>query len=196
MFGTHPDGLPTPPISVGTAHPLIDVKLVDGPNDNEGVMLVRSPAVFKYYLNLPELTAKVFRDGWFYTGDIMRRDENGFFFFVGRADDMFVCGGENIYPGEVEKLLERHPDIHQASVVPLQDEERSQVPVAFVVPKGNVQLNAETIKKYAVENGPTYQYPRRVLFLPELPLGKTNKIDRNVLKERARQLETTAGWSA
>src|SRR5260370_31410133 len=84
------------------------------------------------YANLPEAAAKVLRDGWYWTGDVLRRDENGFYFFVGRADDMFVCSAENIYPGEVEALLERHPAVHHASVVPIPAEGRAHVPVAFV----------------------------------------------------------------
>ena len=110
VFGPHPDGLPTPPLAVG--HPIdpSHVRLADGPNPDEGVLLMKNPAVLSGYHNLPEKSAQVLRDGWYYSGDVMRRDAQGFYYFVGRADDMFVCGGENIYPVEVEKLLELHPD--------------------------------------------------------------------------------------
>jgi acyl-CoA synthetase (AMP-forming)/AMP-acid ligase II len=82
---------------------------------------------------------------------------------------MFVCAGENIYPVEVEKLLEKHPDVAQCSVVPLPDEERAQVPVAFVVRREGASVDAETLKRHALANGPAYQHPRRVCFVQELP---------------------------
>ena len=98
---------------------------------------MRCGALMNGYHNLPEATARVMTpDGYYKTGDVFRRDRDGFFFFVGRADDMFVSGGENIYPGEVEKMLERHPDIHQAAVVPVDDELKYKKPIAFVVRGG------------------------------------------------------------
>jgi long-chain acyl-CoA synthetase len=172
-----------------------DVRLVNG-TENEGVLLMRNPAVLDHYHNLPQQTAKVLTDGWYYSGDVMRRDANGFYFFVGRADDMFVCSGENIYPGEVEKLLERHPQVQQAAVVPLPDEERSQVPVAFIVTREQPTPSFDDIRQFAIANGPAYQHPRRVEFVHELPWAGTNKIDRKALIDRARSLEASHGWSA
>lgn len=195
MFGPHPDGLPTPPLSIGYQTPGTELRLVDGPDENEGVLVSRNPAVFPGYRNLPEKTGEVLRDGWYYSGDIMRRDANGFFFFVGRADDMFVCAGENIHPGEVEKMLEKHPQVRQACVVPLPDEERGQMPVAFIVTKPGARPGFEEIKRFALENGPAYHYPRRVQFVDELPLAGTAKIDRSALMHRASALEADAAWS-
>ncbi|WP_024507250.1 class I adenylate-forming enzyme family protein [Bradyrhizobium sp. ARR65] len=195
VFGPHPKGLPTPPLALGYPISLENVRLVNG-SENEGVLLMRNPALMDHYHNLPQQTAKAIVDGWYYSGDVMRRDENGFYYFVGRADDMFVCSGENIYPGEVEKLLERHPNVQQAVVVPLADEERSQVPVAFIVPRTGARPSVEEIRKFAIANGPAYQHPRRVEFVSELPWAGTNKIDRKSLIERARQLEAAQGWSA
>ncbi|WP_407180519.1 class I adenylate-forming enzyme family protein [Bradyrhizobium sp. STM 3562] len=195
VFGPHPKGLPTPPLALGYPISLENVRLVNG-SENEGVLLMRNPALMDHYHNLPQQTAKAIVDGWYYSGDVMRRDENGFYYFVGRADDMFVCSGENIYPGEVEKLLERHPQVQQAAVVPLADEERSQVPVAFIVPRTGARPSVEEIRKFAIANGPAYQHPRRVEFVSELPWAGTNKIDRKSLIERARQLEAAQGWSA
>ena len=90
----------------------------------------------------------------------MRRDDNGFVFFVGRADDMFQCGGENVYPGEVEKLLGRHPDVAQACVVPVADEIKYQLPVAFVVPKPGTRRREDALRRFALDNGPAYAHPR------------------------------------
>jgi acyl-CoA synthetase (AMP-forming)/AMP-acid ligase II len=195
VFGPHPDGIPTPPLALG--YPIGDdnMKLVNG-TGNEGVLLMRNPSLMHHYHNLPQQTAKAITDGWYYSGDVMRRDENGFYYFVGRADDMFVCSGENIYPGEVEKLLERHPQVQQAVVVPLPDEERSQVPVAFIVTRGDSDPKFDDIRKFTIANGPAYQHPRRVEFVHELPWAGTNKIDRKALIDRARTLEASHGWSA
>ncbi|MBW8638690.1 acyl--CoA ligase [Hoeflea sp. WL0058] len=195
IFGLHPDGLPNPPVTLGYPVDLSMVKLVDGERDDEGVLMMKNPSLMAGYRGMPEKTASVFRDGWYYSGDVMRRDENGFYFFVGRADDMFVCAGENIYPGEVEKMLETHPKIRQAVVVPLADEERSQMPVAFIVPAEGASLTTQEVKDYALKNGPTYQHPRRVLFALELPLAGTNKIDRRALIQKAAALEADGGWS-
>jgi long-chain acyl-CoA synthetase len=187
-FGPHPDGLPTPDLALGYPLPGNEVRLSGGDNPDEGVLEVRCPAVMEGYANLPEATAKVLRDGWYWTGDVMRRDQDGFYFFVGRADDMFVCSGENIYPGEVEALLERHPAVHQASVVPVADEERGQIPVAFIVLRSGAEADETALKQFALANAPPVQHPRRVFFKPELPLTGTSKIDRRALAEEAASL--------
>jgi len=187
-FGPHPDGLPMPDLALGYPRLETEARLVGGASENDGILEVRCPAVMEGYANLPEATAKVLRDGWYWTGDVMRRDENGFYFFVGRADDMFVCSAENIYPGEVEALLERHPAVHQASVVPIADEERGQIPIAFVVLRPGAAANEAELKQFALTHAPPVQHPRRVFFKPELPLTGTNKIDRRVLAEEAAAL--------
>jgi acyl-CoA synthetase (AMP-forming)/AMP-acid ligase II len=139
------------------------------------------------YHRLPDLTRAVMTDdGYYVTGDILRRDADGFHYFVGRADDMFVSGGENIFPSEVERMLERHPAIEQAAVVPVPDEIKGTKPMAFVVLKPGSGATEVEIKAYALENAPAYQHPRRVWFLPELPLAGTNKIDRKALEASAR----------
>ena len=196
VFGPHPDGLPTPPLALGYPLPGGEVRLVDGPGADEGVLMMRNPALMFGYHQLPQQSTKALREGWYYSGDVMRRDADGFHYFLGRADDMFVCSGENIYPGEVEKMLEKHPAVQQAAVVPLPDEERGQVPVAFVVCRTAEELRADQIKQFALANGPAYQHPRRVEFLHELPWAGTNKVDRRALIERARELEATHRWAS
>ena len=189
-YGAHPDGLPQPGMSIGYPRPDCDARLVDGDNldADQGILQCRNPSVMPGYHNLPEKSAEVLSpDGWYDTGDIMRRDENGFHYFVGRADDMFNCGGENIYPAEVEKMLEKHPDIEQACVVPVADEIKGYKPSAFVVPVRGKTLQEHTVKEYALANGPAYQHPRQVEFLLSLPLTGTNKIDRKALTQRAAQ---------
>jgi acyl-CoA synthetase (AMP-forming)/AMP-acid ligase II len=196
IFGPHSDGLPKPILALGAAVPGCDILLEDnGKASSEGVLLVRNPAVMSGYLNLPHKTAEVLRDGWYRTGDVIRRDEKGFYYFVGRADDMFICSGENIYPGDVEKMLERHPAVQQAAVVPLVDEERGQMPTAFLVIRQGMGASVEEIRSFSIASGPAYQHPRRIAFLTELPLAGTNKIDRKALIETAAEFEREGRWS-
>jgi acyl-CoA synthetase (AMP-forming)/AMP-acid ligase II len=164
------------------------MELREGPSPDEGVLYMRNPSGMAGYHNLPEQTARVLEDGWYRSGDIMRRDADGFFYFLGRADDMFVCGGENVWPGEVDKLLERMPGVHQAFVVAVPDEIKGQVPFAFVVPRPGAALTEDAVKQFALANGPAYAHPRYVEFVSELPLAATNKIDRRVLTLRAEEV--------
>jgi len=183
-FGPHPDGIAKPLGSLGYPRKGIEVKFVGGDAD-QGVLHIRTPALMTGYLNREADTRKRLIDGWYDTGDVMRRDENGFVFFVGRADDMFQCGGENVYPGEVEKLLGQHPDVAQVCVVPVADEIKYQLPVAFVVPKPGSKPSEDALRRFALDNGPAYAHPRAVWFVDELPLAGTNKIDRKTLIDRA-----------
>jgi len=182
-LGPHPEGKPCPPGSIGMPYPGTEAKLVGGLDPDEGELAVKNPGVLLGYHNLPAETADRLRDGWYYTGDICRCDEEGFYYFVRRSDDMFVCGGENIFPLEVETLLERHPAVHQALVMPFDHEMKGQVPYAFVVLRAGARATEDDLKQFALSNGPAYQHPRRVFFLDELPLAGTNKIDKERLRE-------------
>jgi len=191
VFAPHPDGKPTPDLSLGVAHPQVRLRLVAGEDRDadEGVLQMRCPALMNGYHNLPEATARAMTaDGYYMTGDVFRRDVDGFYYFVGRADDMFVSGGENVYPGEVEKMLERHPDIHQAAVVPIDDELKFKKPVAFVVKRPGAMLGEDEVRGFALANAAPYLHPRRVWFVDEMPLAGTNKIDRRALADRAAAL--------
>jgi acyl-CoA synthetase (AMP-forming)/AMP-acid ligase II len=183
-FGPHPAGKAKPMGALGTQRKGVELRLVGG-DASQGVLHIRTPALMSGYYNREADTRKRLIDGWYDTGDVMRRDADGFYFFVGRADDMFQCGGENVYPGEVEKLLGQHPDVAQVCVVPVADEIKYQLPVAFVVPKPGTTPSEDTLRRFALDNGPAYAHPRAVWFVPELPLAGTNKIDRKTLVERA-----------
>jgi long-chain acyl-CoA synthetase len=187
VFGPHPKGLPQPEMSVGYPHPRIQLRLVseDGKSSDAGILEMKSPAIMNGYHNRPDIPWPITRDGFYVTGDVFRRDENGFHFFVGRTDDMFVSGGENIFPGEVEKMLETHPDVIQACVVPVDDEIKGTKPVAFVVKRQGSSVDENSLKAFALENAPAYQHPRSILFVDSLPLASTNKLDRNALRELA-----------
>jgi acyl-CoA synthetase (AMP-forming)/AMP-acid ligase II len=198
MFGPHPDGRPQADLALGWPRPQVEVRLVgpDGRDAEEGMLWIRTPAIMTGYLNLPDKTREVLTsDGWYISGDILRRETDGAYYFVGRADDMFVCGGENIYPGEVEAMLERHPDIMQACVVPIPDEIKYEKPFAFVVTRNGRQLGEDAVKQYALAHAPAFQHPRHVVFMPELPLASTGKVDRVALRRLALQhlqMETKA----
>jgi long-chain acyl-CoA synthetase len=189
VFGPHPQRLPQPELSVGYPHPKVQLRLVDGANRDadEGVLEMKCPAVMLGYHNRPDVPSPVTADGFYVTGDVFRRDRQGFHYFVGRTDDMFVSGGENIYPTDIERMLERHPDIAQACVVPIEDEIKGHKPVAFVVVKPGRQPGDDDIKRFALANAPAYQHPRFVWFVDELPLASTNKVDRHALHALAEQ---------
>jgi long-chain acyl-CoA synthetase len=180
VFGPDPRGRPKPDAALGWPQPGVELKLV------EGELWQRTPAVMLGYLNDPERTAAVLTpDGWYKSGDVFRRDASGCYWFLGRTDDMFVSGGENIFPSEVELVLARHPDVAQACVVPVPDEIKGTKPVAFVVPRAGAKTDEDAIKRFVLANAPAYQHPRRVFFVPELPLAGTNKVDRKALEEIA-----------
>ncbi|MBT4907391.1 MAG: acyl--CoA ligase [Rhodospirillaceae bacterium] len=181
-------GKPISEHSLGRQMPEIDLKLVDakGQEAEEGVLWQRTPANMSGYLNLPEKTAEVLTaDGWYVSGDVFRRDKHDCYFFVGRSDDMFVCGGENIYPGQVEAVLVSHPEIEHSCVVPVPDDIKGEKPVAFVVRQSGSQLTEDAVKQHAIAKAPAYQHPRMVIFLDELPLAGPGKIDRNGMQTRA-----------
>ncbi len=192
VFGGHPDGLERPAVTVG--HPLaaVETRLVDpitgadAEPDHEtgrrqGELWVRSRGVMVGYHALPELTAERLTDGWYHTGDVMEADAHGWHYFVGRVDDMFVCAGENVYPGDVEQLLERCPGVHQAAVVPVDDLLKGALPVAFVVAEPGASIDEQQVKRWALDHGPAYQHPRAVWFVDEIPLAGTAKIDKHAL---------------
>jgi long-chain acyl-CoA synthetase len=187
VFGPHPKGLPQPEMSVGYPHPKVQVRLIgeNGSLSDVGVLEMKSPAIMNGYHNRPDVASPITGDGFYITGDVFRRDQDGFYYFVGRTDDMFVSGGENIFPGEVEKMLETHPDVIQACVVPVDDDIKGTKPVAFVVKREGSGLSESSLKAFALENAPAYQHPRSIWFVDSLPLATTNKLDRNTLRELA-----------
>jgi acyl-CoA synthetase (AMP-forming)/AMP-acid ligase II len=189
VFGAHPKGLPQPDMSVGYPHAQVELRLVDGDNRDvsQGVLELKCPALMNGYHNRPDVPPPFTADGFYVTGDVFRRDGDGFHYFVGRSDDMFVSGGENVYPSDVERMLERHPDVAQAAVVPIDDDIKGQKPVAFVVSKPGRSPSADEIKRFALANAPAYAHPRFVWFVDELPLAATNKIDRARLHGLAQQ---------
>lgn len=183
----HPADSPRGPLaSCGKPEsPEIEVKLVrDGQTvSDSGELWVRNPGLASHYYNLPELTQERFRDGWLRTGDIMSVDSEGWFYFQGRVDEMFVCSGENLYPLEVERVLLNFPEIEAASVAPLPHSTKSNVPGAAVTFVAGAQLTqAEIVERY-ISVAPAFSHPRLIVVADELPLGPTGKIDRKEVEK-------------
>src|SRR5215212_105591 len=173
MIGPPVDGRPVPHGSCGVAWPEGDVKLVasDGNESRSyGELWVRNPGVTPGYYKLAEVNRERLKDGWLKTGDLFSRDDQGFFYFRGRTDDMFNSGGENIYPLEVENMLLRHPAVAEASVVPVAHRIKGEVPVAMVVKAKGRDVAEDELKQFCLTNGPAYAHPRRVAFVSEMPL--------------------------
>jgi long-chain acyl-CoA synthetase len=150
-----------------------------------GELWVRNPGVTPGYHGLPDVTADRIRDGWLATRDLMRRDADGYYYFMGRSDDLINVAGENVYPKEVEQLLLRHPAVRDVAVVGGDHPVKGTVPVAFVVLTEPGAASAQELTDYFHAVGPHYAYPRVVEFVDVLPLAGTGKIDRAGLQARA-----------
>lgn len=187
MIGPPLDGRPVPPGSCGVAWPEGELKLVnaDGEEDEHyGELWVRNPGVTPGYHNLPEVNAQRLVDGWLRTGDLFYRDDEGFYYFRGRVDDMFKCGGESIYPKEVENLLLSHRQIVDACVVPVSHSIKGHVPAALVMLEHPDAVTVDEIRQFCLDHGPAYAHPRFVLITEQMPLNNAGKIDRNLVKHR------------
>ncbi len=183
------DGRAVPRGSVGVAAPGIGVKLID-PEGREqrdfGELLIKSPYVCLGYHNEPEITRQKLVDGWLRTGDVFFRDAGGFYYFRSRVDDMFSCGGENVYPKEVENLLFGHPDVADAVVAPVPHAVKGFVPAAMVILRADATITPAGLKAYCIERGPLYSHPRHIAVVPALPQNGAGKIDRVAVQRELR----------
>lgn len=164
------------PGSIGRPMLFTEVELRDMDGD-VGEMWIRGPHVSSGYWNNETATREAYsEDGWFRTGDLARRDEDGFFYIAGRRKEMFISGGVNVYPAEIEAELVSHPSVEDAAVVPVADKTWGEVAVAFVVGSAS----AEELTEYLTSRIARYKVPRRFLFLdalPRTPYGKVVKAD-------------------
>lgn len=149
-----------------------------------GEIAVRGPDVVPGYHNEPGLTAESFRDGWFLTGDLARRRSDGYFFIVDRKKDMIISGGFNIYAVEVEAVLHQHPDVYEAAVVGVPDEQWGEAVKAVVVRREGVALDETGLIDFCAENLARMKKPRSVDFADALPHNTNGKIDRRAIRER------------
>lgn len=167
LFGPHPTGLTRPEKSVGYPVKNIEYKLIDD------ILYVKTPGAMNSDTD------------WICTGDRFSIDQNGFYYFIGRSDDMFKSGGNKVYPHEVESIINQYESVEESVVVPLEDELKGYKPYAFVILKNNHSFNEEKLKEYFLSKGPAYLLPRKVWIVDQFPISKTNKIDRKKLKEIA-----------
>ncbi|WP_445478471.1 class I adenylate-forming enzyme family protein [Lysinibacillus irui] len=178
--------------SVGKPLAQTEVCVVDSegksvPAGEVGEICVKGPQVMKGYLRNPEETARTIRDGWLYSGDLGRFDDEGYLYIVDRKKDMIIRGGENIYPIEVEEVLYQMPEVLEAAVVGLPHEVYGEVPKAFVVLKEDRSLDENSILSYCQTRLAKYKVPYEIEFLAELPRNASGK----VLKHTLRPKETT-----
>jgi fatty-acyl-CoA synthase len=143
---------------------------------------VRSPFVCRGYWNRPELTNEVSRNGWWHTGDLAYRDDEGFIYIAGRQKDMIKSGTENIHPAEVERAIATLPGVVEASVIGVPDDTWGEAVAAFVVLAPGAQLEAAKVIAHCREQIASYKKPRHVIFVDALPRNTTNKVDKNVLR--------------
>src|SRR5689334_15820303 len=146
------------------------------PQGEVGEIVIRGPNVMKGYWQRPEATAEALRDGWFYTGDLARVDEDGYFFIVDRKKELIIRGGFNVYPREIEEVLYEHPAVAEAAVVGVPDASMGEEVGAAVVLKPGVEVTADEIREYVKARVAPYKYPRLVWLEAALPKGPTGKI--------------------
>lgn len=171
----------------GKPYPHVDVDLVDprtgerlvGPG--EGELVVRGPNVFPGYLDDPAGTAAALRDGWLHTGDVAERDGEGYYRIRDRLKDMYISGGENVYPAEVEGVLHDHPGVAEAAVIGTHDERWGEVGLALVVPSEGAGLSEDELVAHCRQRLAAFKVPRRVRFLDALPRNAVGKVDKRLL---------------
>ncbi|MEU7939610.1 long-chain-fatty-acid--CoA ligase [Microbispora bryophytorum] len=178
-------GRPAKAGSIGTPIWGVEMKLVDADwntPDDIGEIAVRGHNIMKGYYNRPEATAQVMKDGWFRTGDVARRDEDGYYFIVDRAKDMIIRGGFNVYPREIEEVLMTHPAVSLAAVVGVPHDSHGEEVKAYVIRKPGATTTEEELVAWCRETMAAYKYPRIVEFRESLPMTATGKILKRELR--------------
>jgi fatty-acyl-CoA synthase len=163
---------------------VVDDRMEDVAVNEVGEIVYRGPGMFKGYYKNPEETKKAFEGGWFHSGDLVRRDEEGFVYVVDRKKDMIISGGENIYSAEIEAMLLTHPKIREAAVIGVPDPKWGEAVKAFIVLKPGEKATAEEIIEFSIENLARFKRPKFVEFIPALPRSATGKVLKRELRVR------------
>ncbi|MCB0377450.1 MAG: o-succinylbenzoate--CoA ligase [Bdellovibrionales bacterium] len=172
--------------SIGFPNFYIDVKVVNneglevGP-DQVGELLLKGPMAMKGYWHKPEETAKTLKNGWLHTGDLVRKDKEGYFYVVGRKKDMFISGGENVYPAEVERLLHSHQSVQEVAVIGVPDDKWGEVGKAFVVAKKGFDVKPQELQSFCQGKIAKFKIPQHFQLIEELPKGDSGKILKRAL---------------
>ncbi|MEH7106732.1 long-chain-fatty-acid--CoA ligase [Bacillus sp. JJ1764] len=180
------------PGSVGIGVPSTEYKIVDLATGTEelnpgelGEVIIKGPQIMKGYWNMPEETANTLRDGWLFTGDIARVDEEGYLYIVDRKKDMIIASGFNIYPRDIEEVLYEHPSVQEAVVIGVPDPYRGEDVKAYIVLKAGKSATEEEIIQYCRQNLAAYKVPRSIEFRDQLPKTGVGKILRRALRDEA-----------
>jgi acyl-CoA synthetase (AMP-forming)/AMP-acid ligase II len=188
---TSPDDDPeTIATTVGRPRPGFELRIVDGKGHEvlpgeTGEILLRSPSTMSHYLDDPQATREALSpDGWLRTGDLGVLTEAGCLRIVGRAKEMFIVGGFNAYPAEIENLLLLHPEIQQAAVIGVADARLGEVGIAFVVPRQGATFTGDDVIQWSRGHMANYKVPRMVEVVDELPLNATGKVMKDVLRQQ------------
>lgn len=163
---------------------IVDEDGADAPAGSVGELVLAGPHLCSGYWRRPDATAEAYRDGWWHTGDQARRDADGYFYIVGRTKDMYISGGENIYPAEIENVLATHPDIMEAAVIAEPDTRWGEVGVAVIVPRTPDALTIDAVIAWCGDRLARYKLPHRVVFTESLPRNAMGKVIKQVLRER------------
>ena len=168
----------------------MDAQIVDdggrflGPNE-AGELVLKGPSYCSGYFNNPAATKEAVDErGYFHTNDVAQYDEEGYFFIVDRKKDMFISGGENVYPAEIEKVIYQHPAVHMCAVIGLPDPKWGEAGKACVVLKPNQILTEEELLKFMAERLAKYKVPKSVAFMEALPISAAGKILKRELREQ------------
>ena len=188
VFLTDPEHAMSKAGSVGKPSLHTEIRIVDPTGedadvDEVGELWVRGPNVTPGYWERPEANRESFTDGWLHTGDAARRDSDGYVFIVDRWKDMFISGGENVYPAEVEQVLFRHPNVLDVAVIGVEDERWGEVGMAVIVPRDPSVLDAEEVLAFCEGELARYKIPRHVRTADELPRNAAGKVLKRELKD-------------
>lgn len=169
------------PGSVGQPVDGVELKLIDSdwnevPEGEDGEIAIKGHNVMKGYFNNPGATEAAMKDGWFRTGDVGRRDADGYYYIVDRAKDMVIRGGYNVYPREIEEVLYTHPAVASAAVIGVPHDIHGEEIAAVIIVKPGFTVAPQEIIEFAKERVAAYKYPRTVRIVDELPLGPTGKV--------------------
>jgi fatty-acyl-CoA synthase len=187
--------------SVGRPIFHLDARLVDEQGQDAadgaiGELWLRGPTVCAGYWNNLEATRAAITDGWFHTGDLARLDDEGYYYIVDRKKDMFISGGENVYPAEVERALYEHPAVAECAVIGVPDARWGEVGCALIVVRGDATLADDDVLRHCRQRLGRYKVPKHVLFMDELPHNSSGKVLKPLLREHFSRTAGAASYEA
>jgi acyl-CoA synthetase (AMP-forming)/AMP-acid ligase II len=162
---------------------IVDTNGDDVGTGQVGELIVKGNGVMNGYFKNPELTAATIKKGWLHTGDLAKRDEEGFIFLVDRKKDLVISGGENIYPAEIEEVIIRHPKVYDVAVIGTPDERLGEIATAVIQPRPEAALTVGEVMDFCEQNLPRYKRPRAII-LDKVPRSLTGKLEKRKLREK------------